>query len=80
MDENIVKIKNQRANKSVRAFEHVVDSLSKGRQPEKEILSKEGAQNKPTNIQRGRGGDQRSYVCVEPTKDKEMDHVKRRVH
>ena len=29
-----------RANKSVRAFEHVVDSLSSGRQPDKEFLSK----------------------------------------
>ena len=31
-----------RANKSVRAFEHVVDSLSSGRQPDKEFLSKVG--------------------------------------
>ena len=31
-----------RANKSVRAFEHVVDSLSSGRQPNKELLSKIG--------------------------------------
>jgi len=31
-----------RANKSVRAFEHVVDNLSKGRQPDKEFLSKVG--------------------------------------
>ena len=31
-----------RANKSVRAFEHVVDSLSNGRQPDKEFLSKVG--------------------------------------
>ena len=31
-----------RANKSVRAFEHVVDSLSKGRQPDKVFLSKVG--------------------------------------
>ena len=31
-----------RANKSVRAFKHVVDSLSNGRQPDKEFLSKVG--------------------------------------
>ena len=31
-----------RANKSVRAFEHVVDSLSDGKQPDKEFLSKIG--------------------------------------
>ena len=31
-----------RANKSVRAFEHVVDSLSSGKQPDKEFLSKVG--------------------------------------
>jgi len=31
-----------RANKSVRAFEHVVDSLSKGKQPDKVFLSKVG--------------------------------------
>ncbi len=31
-----------RANKSVRAFSHVVDSLSNGRQPDKEFLSKVG--------------------------------------
>ncbi len=31
-----------RANKSVRAFEHVIDSLSNGRQPDKEFLSKVG--------------------------------------
>ena len=31
-----------RANKSVRVFEHVVDSLSNGEQPNKEILSKVG--------------------------------------
>ena len=31
-----------RANKSVRVFNHVVDSLSKGKQPNKEILSKVG--------------------------------------
>lgn len=31
-----------RANKSVRAFEHVVDSLSNGRQPDKVFLSKVG--------------------------------------
>ena len=31
-----------RANKSVRAFEHVVESLSKGKQPDKEFLSKVG--------------------------------------
>ncbi len=31
-----------RANKSVRAFEHVVDSLSNGKQPDKEFLSKVG--------------------------------------
>ncbi len=31
-----------RANKSVRAFEHVIDSLSNGRQPNKEFLSKVG--------------------------------------
>ncbi len=31
-----------RANKSVRVFEHVVDSLSNGRQPDKEFLSKVG--------------------------------------
>ncbi len=31
-----------RANKSVRAFKHVVDSLSIGRQPDKEFLSKVG--------------------------------------
>ena len=31
-----------RANKSVRAFEHVVDNLSNGNQPDKEFLSKVG--------------------------------------
>ena len=31
-----------RANKSVRAFEHVVESLSQGRQPDKDLLSKVG--------------------------------------
>jgi len=31
-----------RANKSVRAFEHVVESLSQGRQPDKNLLSKVG--------------------------------------
>ena len=31
-----------RANKSVRVFDHVVDSLSKGKQPDKNILSKVG--------------------------------------
>ncbi len=31
-----------RANKSVRAFEHVVDSLSQGNQPNKDLLSKVG--------------------------------------
>ncbi len=31
-----------RANKSVRVFDHVVDSLSNGKQPNKEILSKVG--------------------------------------
>jgi len=31
-----------RANKSVRAFEHVVDSLSQGNQPDKDLLSKVG--------------------------------------
>jgi len=31
-----------RANKSVRAFEHVVDSLSNGNQPNKDLLSKVG--------------------------------------
>ena len=31
-----------RANKSVRAFEHVVDSLSNGKQPNKDLLSKVG--------------------------------------
>ena len=31
-----------RANKSVRVFDHVVDSLSNGEQPNKEILSKVG--------------------------------------
>ena len=31
-----------RANKSVRAFDHVIDSLSNGRQPDKEFLSKVG--------------------------------------
>jgi len=31
-----------RANKSVRAFEHVVDNLSNGKQPDKEFLSKVG--------------------------------------
>ena len=31
-----------RANKSVRAFKHVVDNLSNGRQPDKEFLSKVG--------------------------------------
>ena len=31
-----------RANKSVRAFEHVVSNLSKGKQPDKEFLSKIG--------------------------------------
>ncbi len=31
-----------RANKSVRAFKHVVDSLSNGKQPDKEFLSKVG--------------------------------------
>ncbi len=31
-----------RANKSVRAFEHVIDSLANGRQPDKEFLSKVG--------------------------------------
>tara|TARA_B100000745_G_scaffold17892_1_gene12619 strand:+ start:135 stop:1793 length:1659 start_codon:yes stop_codon:yes gene_type:complete len=31
-----------RANKSVRIFDHVVDSLSKGKQPDKNILSKVG--------------------------------------
>ncbi len=31
-----------RANKSVRAFEHVVDSLSQGNQPDKNLLSKVG--------------------------------------
>ena len=31
-----------RANKSVRAFEHVVDNLSNGNQPDKELLSKVG--------------------------------------
>ena len=31
-----------RANKSVRAFDHVVDSLSNGNQPDKEFLSKVG--------------------------------------
>ena len=31
-----------RANKSVRAFKHVVDRLSNGRQPDKEFLSKVG--------------------------------------
>jgi len=31
-----------RANKSVRAFDHVVNSLSSGRQPDKEFLSKVG--------------------------------------
>ena len=31
-----------RANKSVRAFDHVVDSLSSGKQPDKELLKKVG--------------------------------------
>ena len=31
-----------RANKSVRAFEHVVESLSEGKQPDKDLLSKVG--------------------------------------
>ena len=31
-----------RANKSVRIFDHVIDSLSKGKQPDKNILSKVG--------------------------------------
>ena len=31
-----------RANKSVRAFEHVVNSLSEGKQPDKELLKKVG--------------------------------------
>ena len=31
-----------RANKSVRAFDHVVDSLSKGKQPDKKLLNKVG--------------------------------------
>ena len=31
-----------RANKSVRVFEHVVDSLSLGKQPDKDLLSKVG--------------------------------------
>ena len=31
-----------RANKSVRIFEHVVESLSNGKQPDKEKLSKVG--------------------------------------
>ena len=31
-----------RANKSVRAFDHVVDSLSSGKQPDKDLLSKVG--------------------------------------
>ena len=31
-----------RANKSVRVFDHVVDSLSNGKQPNKDILSKVG--------------------------------------
>ena len=31
-----------RANKSVRIFDHVVDSLSQGKQPDKKLLSKVG--------------------------------------
>ena len=32
-----------RANKSVRAFDHVVDSLSLGKQPDKKLLNKVGS-------------------------------------
>ena len=41
-----------RANKSVRVFEHVVDSLSNGRQPDKEFLSKVGYLYRTTAVYR----------------------------